>query len=44
MAFRSAEERNRWVPRDLAIYSDLRCPMALGGPSSQQRLVELRAE
>jgi transposase InsO family protein len=41
MAFQNSEERNRWLPRYLAINSRLRKHSALGWPSPQQRLVEL---
>ena len=41
MAFPNSEERNRWLPRYLAIYNRLRKHSALGWHSPQQRLVEL---
>ena len=41
MAFPNAEERNRWLPRYLAIYNRLWKHSALGWRSPQQRLVEL---
>ncbi len=41
MAFQNSEERNRWLPRYLAIYNRLRKHSALGWRSPQQRLVEL---
>lgn len=44
MAFRTSEERNRWLPRYLALYNGRRCHMALGGLSPQQRLTALLAE
>ena len=41
MAFRNSEERNRWLPRYLAIHNRLRKHSALGWRSPQQRLAEL---
>ena len=41
MAFENSEERNRWLPRYLAIYNRLRKHSALGWRSTQRRLVEL---
>ena len=41
MAFQNSEERNRWLPRYLAIYNRHRKHSALGWLSPQQRLVEL---
>jgi transposase InsO family protein len=41
MPFQNSEERNRWLPRYLAIYNRLRKHSALGWRSPQQRLVEL---
>ena len=41
MPFQTSEERNRWLPRYLAIYNRLRQHSALGGRSPQQRLKEL---
>jgi transposase len=44
MAFQTSQERNRWLPRYLALYKGRRCHMALGGLSPQQRLAGLLAE
>ena len=44
MAFQTSDERNRWLPRYLALYNGRRCHMALGGLSPQQRLAALLAE
>jgi transposase InsO family protein len=41
MAYPNSEERNRWLPRYLAIYNRLRKHSALGWLSPQQRLTEL---
>jgi transposase InsO family protein len=41
MAYPSSEQRNRWLPRHLAIYNRLRKHSALGWRSPQQRLCEL---
>ena len=41
MSFQNSEERNRWLPRYLAIYNRLRKHSALGWRTPQQRLVEL---
>jgi hypothetical protein len=41
MAFQNSEERNRWLPRYLAMDNRLRKHTALGWRSPQQRLVEL---
>ena len=41
MAYPNSEERNRWLPRYLAIYNRLRKHSALGWRSPQQRLMEL---
>jgi transposase InsO family protein len=41
MAYPNSEERNRWLPRYLAIYNRLRKHSALGWRSPQQRLKEL---
>ncbi|KEF41858.1 MAG: transposase [Cyanobium sp. CACIAM 14] len=41
IAYRTSEERNRWLPRYLKIYNDHRCHMALGGLSPQQCLQRL---
>ena len=44
MAFRSSEKRNARLPRYLAIPNARKCPMALGGPSPQQRPAMVLAE
>ncbi len=44
MAFQTSEERNRCLPRTLAIDNGRWCYIALGGPSPQQRLQLLLAE
>jgi len=44
MAFPTSEERNRWLPRYLALSNGRRCHMALGGLSPKQRLAALLAE
>lgn len=44
MALRTSEERNRWLPRYLALYNGRRCHMGLCGLSPQQRLTALLAE
>ncbi|WP_051016977.1 IS481 family transposase [Cyanobium gracile] len=41
MPFQNSDERNRWLPRYLAIYHRLRKHSALGWRSPQQGLVEL---
>ena len=41
MPFQNSQERNRWLPRYLAIYNRLRKHSALGWRSPQQRLCEL---
>ena len=41
MSFSNSEERNRWLPRYLAIDNRLRKHLALGWRSPQQRLSEL---
>ena len=41
MAYPKFEERNRWLPRYLAIYNRLRNHSALGRHLPQQRLTEL---
>jgi hypothetical protein len=41
MPFQNFEERNRWLPRYLSIYNQLRKHTALGGRSLQQRLIKL---
>ena len=41
MSFQNCEERNRWLPRYLAIDNRLRKHSALGWRSPQQRLTEL---
>ena len=41
MSFQNAEERNRWLPRYLAIDNRLRKHAAIGWHSPQQRLAEL---
>jgi len=43
MAFHTSEERNRWLPRYLAIYNGRRCHMALAGRTPFQQLGLLRA-
>ena len=40
MAFEKSEERNRWLPRYLSIYNQLRKHSALAWGSPQQRHVE----
>jgi len=44
MAFRTSEERNRWLPCYLALSNGRRCHMTLGGLSPQQGLTALLAE
>ena len=41
IAYRTSEERNRWLPRYLGIYNGYRCHMALGGLTPQQCLQRL---
>ena len=41
IAYRTSEERNRWLPRYLGIYNGHRCHMALGGLTPQQCLQRL---
>ncbi len=41
MPSQNSEERNRWLPRYLSIYNQLRKHTALGDRSPQQRLNEL---
>jgi hypothetical protein len=41
MLFQNSQERNRWLPRYLAIDNCLRKHSALGRRSPQQRLFEL---
>ena len=41
MAFQNSEERNRWLPHYLSIYSRLRPHLVIGYRSPQQRLGEL---
>ena len=43
MAFQTSTERNRWLPRYLAIYNGRRCHMALAGRTPFQQLGLLRA-
>ena len=43
MAFQTSTERNRWLPRYLAIYNSRRCHMALAGRTPIQQLGLLRA-
>ena len=43
MAFQASTERNRWLPRYLAIYNGRRCHMALAGRTPFQQLGLLRA-
>ena len=43
MAFHTSAERNRWLPRYLAIYNGRRCHMALAGRTPIQQLGLLRA-
>jgi hypothetical protein len=43
MAFQTSAERNRWLPRYLAIYNGRRCHMALAGRTPIQQLGLLRA-
>ena len=43
MPFQASGERNRWLPRYLAIYNDRRCHMALAGSTPIQQLGWLRA-
>ncbi|WP_231596289.1 hypothetical protein [Synechococcus sp. CBW1108] len=39
--YQTSAERNCWLPRYLGIYNGIRCHMALGGLSDQQRLKRL---
>ena len=43
MAFQTSQERNRWLPRYLALYNGRRCHMALAGRNPFQQLGLLRA-
>ena len=43
MAFQTSNERNRWLPRYLAIYNGRTCHMALAGRTPFQQLGLLRA-
>lgn len=43
MAFQTSAERNRWLPRYLAIYNGRRCHMALADRTPIQQLGLLRA-
>ena len=43
MPFQNSEERNRWLPRYLAIYNRFRENSALGYRSPQERLNKLLA-
>ena len=43
MAFQTSTERNRWLPRYLAICNGRRCHMALAGRTPFQQLGLLRA-
>ena len=44
MPFQTSQERKRWLPRYLRLYSQHRCHMANGGLSPQQRQAVLLAE
>ena len=43
MSFQTSTERNRWLPRYLAIYNGRRCHMALAGRTPIQQLGLLRS-
>lgn len=42
IAYQSSEERNRWLPRYLGIYSSPWCYISLGSFSPQQHLQRLQ--
>ena len=43
MAFQTSQERDRWLPRYLAIYNGRRSHMAMAGRTPVQQLGLLRA-